>query len=63
MINLNNNYEYIVYTITALTLFSLYAYRLYTDVLQNKKMITDLSPDDIYFRPDVTLMIKDTNWI
>ena len=53
--------QYVIYFMIIGTLFSLYMYRLYVDVYQNKKIIRDLSPDDIYFRPDPILMMKDTN--
>ena len=52
---MNSNYTYTQYIIlfsAIAILLSIYFYRLYIDIYKNKKIITDLSPDDIYFRPD-----------
>lgn len=49
------NIVFFIYLFSIITLFSLYAYRLY---IQGIHEIIDLSHDDIYFRPDPTLFIK-----
>lgn len=50
--------QYFILLLLSFTLFSMRAYRLYIDVYLNKKITTELSFDDIYFRPDPELFIN-----